>query len=377
MKNHVLVLSFLILLGCAKKKFNSGIDQDFLLSQDTVVIDPNGNIINLKFGLTDPVLSSDGKYLYHYTQGEAKFDIINLEDLVREETLQFEKEGPNGMPAFLFGYTLTSADQLLVWSFSRNAVFDRGGRKVKELDLTKIAKELDGHQSSPIRLMEHPSDPNKIFALYVKHPDNQFFMMKFDLENETYEIISLPESEKLIDYQMTIVRDGRPAGGFGEVPMATIIHDKILVTNGAYNESNVYDISLDSLYLISWDSGLTGNQNEYKLPKTVEVEQASEHRRKYRESINFSVPKWDPVTQRYIRLSYKTKFGENLNEFGEAEETGAEVFLTVLDKDLNIVKETFLDHYQKNPESHFFYDNKIWLYENIDDELGFVRITVD
>jgi hypothetical protein len=26
---------------------------------------------------------------------------------------------------------------------------------------------------------------------------------------------------------------------------------------------------------------------------------------------------------------------------------------------------------------HFYKDNKIWLYENIEDELGFIRITVD
>lgn len=48
-----------------------------------------------------------------------------------------------------------------------------------------------------------------------------------------------------------------------------------------------------------------------------------------------------------------------------------------MDKDLNIVKEIFLEQYSKNPPSHFFVDNKIWLYENMDDELGFVRITID
>ncbi|MEX2513385.1 MAG: DUF4221 family protein [Cyclobacteriaceae bacterium] len=109
----------------------------------------------------------------------------------------------------------------------------------------------------------------------------------------------------------------------------------------------------------------------------VDHEKAAEHIRKFDEAIKFMDPKWDPVSQRYIRLSYRTKFGEELNERGIAEITGAAVFLTVLDKDLNIVKETFLDRYQKRPPPHFFIDHKIWLSENIKDELGFVRITID
>ena len=70
---------------------------------------------------------------------------------------------------------------------------------------------------------------------------------------------------------------GRPDGAFSPVPMATKIRDnKIVLTNGAYNEAYVYDSALNSLYLIRWDSKLTGNQNEYKLPKIVELEQAAE-----------------------------------------------------------------------------------------------------
>ncbi|WP_158859369.1 DUF4221 family protein [Lunatibacter salilacus] len=378
MKNYAILFTLLILISCSENKSTSESDLDFLLTQDTVIIDPKGSIINLKYGLTRPELSNDGKYLYHYTHGEAKFDKINLENLELEETLQFEKEGPNGMGSYIGSYALTSLDQLMIWSYGLDAVFDQKGTKIRDLKLTHIAQELKGPEAFPFRLMEHPSDPNTIFGLYVKNPENQFIIAKFDLENETYEKISLPETEKLNNYRMEIEQGGRPAGAFSPVPMATKIRDnKIVLTNGAYNEGYVYDISLDSLYLISWDSKLTGNQNEYKLPKTVELEQAGEHRRKFYESINFLDPQWDPISERYVRLSFKTKFSADLNEYGDAEEIGAEVFLTVLDKDLNIIKETFLENYQKNPRSHFFLDSKVWLYENINDELGFVRIAVD
>jgi len=378
MKNYAILIPLLVLFSCSENKTNSEDSMDFNLTQDTVMIDPDGSIINLKFGFNYPELSKDGKFLYHYTHGEAKFDKINLESLILEETLQFEKEGPDGMGGYIGGYALTSDDQFMIWSYGLNALFDQTGKKVRDLKLSKIAPETSGSEVFPIRLLKHPTDPNKIFGLYVKWEDHQYFIIKFDLENETFNKILLPETEKLDEYRMEIEHEGRPAGGFSPMPMATNIQDnKIVLTNDAFNEAYVYDINLDSLFLISWDSKLTENQNEYKLPKTVELEQAEEHRRKYYESISFLAPKWDPVSQRYIRLSYKTKFGNDLNEFGEAEETGADVFLTVLDKNLNIVKETFLEQYQKNPRSHFFIDSKIWLYENIDDELGFVRIAID
>ncbi|WP_375582837.1 DUF4221 family protein [Cyclobacterium xiamenense] len=378
MKHIGMAFGLLILSSCTGNTPESSAIREFTLSQDTVRIDPKGSIINLKYGISHPELSSEGNYLYHYNYGEARFDKVNLEKLELERTLQYEKEGPNGMGRNISGYALTGTDQIMVWSGLLNALFDQEGKKVRDLKLTKIAPEIEGPETFPIRLMEHPGDPNKFYGLYGRWLDHQFFLIRFDLESESYEKIPLPETRKLNDYRMEIEHEGKPAGGFSPKPMAHAIQDnKIVITNGAFNEAYVYDILTDSLHLKTWESQLTPNQNEYKLPKTVELLQAEEHYMKFNESIYFLPPKWDPVSQRYIRLSFTTQFSENLNEYGEAIEIGAEVYLTVFDKELNMLGEQHLDQYQKNPRQHFFTDNKIWLYENMDDELGFVRITVD
>lgn len=377
MENYAIVLTLIMVFVYSESKSSTEDSLNFKLAQDTVMIDPVGSIINFRPGLTSPEVTKDGKYLYLYTYGETKFQKVNLEDLVLEETLQFEKEGPDGMGTNIGGFALNSANQIMIWSFSLNAIFDRMGKKVRDLRLTKIASELGGGQAFPIRLMEHPNDPEMIYGLYVMTKDDRFFLFKFDIKNGIYKKISLPETEKLHEDRMVIYQGGSPRGAFGPMPMATNVQNKIVVTNNAYNEAYVYDILLDSLYFKSWNSDLTGYQNEYKLPEKVEQESSAEHRKKYMEAINFLEPKWDYVSERFIRLSYKTKFGEDRNRFGDALEIGADVYLTVLDKDLNIVKETFLDNYKKTPTAHFFKDNKIWLYENMDDELGFVRITVD
>ncbi len=380
MKKYVWVvitgLSFLS--ACSEESRESSGSFDFNLTQDTVRVDSKEGIINLQYGLNSPELSKDGKYLYHYNHGQAKFDKINLEELSLEETLQFELEGPDGMGTYIGGYALTSKDQMMIWSYGLNAIFDQSGKKVRDLKLDKIAQEeIKGSEAFPIRLIEKYNDPNVMFGLYVKWEGTQYFLLKYDLERESYEKILLPETEKLKEFRMEIEHEGRPAGGFGPPPIPTVVNEKIIMSNSAYNEAYVYDMSLDSLYLISWDSNLTGNKNEAKLPKKVQLEEAEEYRKMFSESINFMPPQWDQVSERFIRLSCKTNFSEELNEYGEAKPLSSEVFLTVLDKDLNILKETKLEEYDKEPPAYFFMDNKIWLFENIDDELGFVRIGLE
>lgn len=53
------------------------------------------------------------------------------------------------------------------------------------------------------------------------------------------------------------------------------------------------------------------------------------------------------------------------------------MFLTIFDKDLQMIGETKIKVYVKSPSSsHFTKDGAIWLHENMDGELGFIRIKV-
>ena len=85
-------------------------------------------------------------------------------------------------------------------------------------------------------------------------------------------------------------------------------------------------------------------------------------------------PVWDPEKQVYFRFSY-------LQEFAEVDGNGvnekAEVYLSILDLDFNLVSETVVDGLDKRPNFHFAKDGKIWIFENIDDELAFVRLSID
>ncbi|MCH7401376.1 DUF4221 family protein [Belliella kenyensis] len=369
-----LISGLIIVTACSTEKNESSESFEFNLTMDTVVVDPGEGQIDLRYGLSYPELSNDGKFLFNYVFNSSKFDKINLESLTLEKTLQFEREGPNGMGSYIGGYSLTSEEQIMIWSYGLFAVFDESGKKVKDLNLDKFGpQEIQGASSFPMGLVEHPNDPSQIYGFFIKSEPNEFFLMKFDLEKETYHKIPLPETEKLDEFNMEFTS----GGAFSVVPFPIFNAGRIIMTNDAFNEAYVYDIPLDSLYLIPWDSKLTDNKNETEMPSKVDLEKGMVFRRKFFESINFMTPKWDPVSQQFARLSYINKYGEELDEYGDPNFLRSEVFLTLLDKNLKIINETKLEHYTKEPSRYFFLNNTIWLYENIDDELGFVRIKID
>lgn len=369
-------LSFIA--ACSTEKNESLENFEFNLTQDTVVVDAGDGIIDLNGGLRSSEISSDGKYLYNLVFMQPKIDKINLETLTFEKTLEFEKEGPNGIETYVAGFSLTPKDQIVMWSYGLHGVFDQSGEKVRDFRLSKIVDdEFRGTGFLPIRLFEHPQDPNTIFGLYVKWEDNEYFLMKYDLENESFAKIQLPETEKFKEFRMEFESSGGSVGAFCPSPDPVSVDERIIMTNMAFNEAYVYDMVLDSLYLVPWNSTLTGNKNEAKLPKTVEMEEGEKYFRMFGESINFMPLSWDSISQQFVRMSYKTIYGEELDEYGSPKVLKSEVFLTLLDKNLKIIKETKLENYTKEPPKYFFLNSTIWLYENIDDELGFVRIRLD
>lgn len=49
------------------------------------------------------------------------------------------------------------------------------------------------------------------------------------------------------------------------------------------------------------------------------------------------------------------------------------MFISIFDKDLNLLAETLVPERTAPPKRHFLKDGKIWIFENIADELAFIR----
>ncbi|NHE58879.1 hypothetical protein [Cyclobacterium plantarum] len=60
----------------------------------------------------------------------------------------------------------------------------------------------------------------------------------------------------------------------------------------------------------------------------------------------------------------------------EENESETKVYLTAFDKDLNMLGEILVPQLRKKPARHFAKDGKIWIYEKMEDEMGFVRLAI-
>ncbi len=54
----------------------------------------------------------------------------------------------------------------------------------------------------------------------------------------------------------------------------------------------------------------------------------------------------------------------------------AKIFLTVFDEDFNLISEGEIPEFNSESVKYFVKDGKLWYFTNIDDELGFVILTL-
>src|SRR5690554_6965622 len=93
--------------------------------------------------------------------------------------------------------------------------------------------------------------------------------------------------------------------------------------------------------------------------------------RRLKQEINFMPPFWDERSQRFYRLSY-----QKLPTSSVGDGIKANVYLTILDPGLNQIGEARVPQLTRRPGKHFARDGEIWIYVNIMDEMGFIRLAI-
>jgi hypothetical protein len=98
MKIHYLVGLALCLSFCSEKtETKPEFINQFSVSLDTVRINSGGEFIDLRDNLFFSALSPDKSYLINFNRTELEGERINLDELIFEKRIKYEKEGPNGI----------------------------------------------------------------------------------------------------------------------------------------------------------------------------------------------------------------------------------------------------------------------------------------
>ncbi|MBD3628428.1 DUF4221 family protein [Cyclobacterium sp.] len=377
-----LLVFLLIQIACTSENqmetLSGSTSLDYAL--DTVIIDPGEELLFVAGRLYNSDLSPDGKYLYNYNQHDHSFEQIDLDEKKFVRKLPFEKEGPNGTGDFFRSFFLLDDEHILIVTFPNPLIFDLNGKKLKELKFQELITDdskTDVRQAFLVE-MNLPEQKNQYLGFLRSFEAKSTELMRVDLNEGSTKTMSIPQFENLKNFSLQFT-DGKSSMISGPQTYLSRKGGKILLGSNLRNEIYQYLPETDSLRVFTYQSQLT--DNEKTIPGASEFDTQEgflEAIRQVREEISFSPPVWDERNKVYYRFSHKEVLEEpDTENFQWPAATSAEVYLTLFDENLEMLAETAVPDITMPPQMHFVKDGKIWMFVNVEDEVGFARLSMD
>ena len=367
-----------LLFACGNNKENAGLPDfsNLTFTLDTVMVDPGDEIINLYNGLWVSAIHPSGSSLYNWDQKNMVLEKINLDKLILEEKIPYEKEGPNGVGPYVSWISLTDDDQIVIANFQDMGLFNFKGEKIKSLRLRgeQIEGDLLEANENFNRKSILTGDGNHLYGILGSWSGKSFTLGRMDFNSKTLKKFLLPDYDRLSDYTTIFSSSDMKEITVADQFIEQIEH-RIIFSTAVFNTLMVYDLITDSLYKVDYQNTLTKNSKTGKYRNEVESkEEFRQIRSEISQEINFLRPIWDSQNKRFYRLSYESLPATSLSD-GSLKYNN-KIYLTILDKDFQVLAETLIEELNTPPITHFVKDGKIWIYKNLDDELAFVRLSI-
>ena len=381
---RILFINFiasLILFSCGRKESEKILDfSSISISVDTVMVDPGDEILNLKYGLFVSDISPDTRFLYFWDPDLSKVNEIDLNTLKLRNQYPFEKEGPDGVGNTFINVLALVDNNFAIAGFGSRGLFTKNGKKLQDLRIKP--EEFTGdslengrdYDSKPI-ILENGS---LMVGLMNNWIAGTFDLVKTDFDKKTIKKFTFPGIEELPDYKI-ILRGDMMISIIGSEKTLQKVDSRAIFSNSPYADLYVLDMESDSIRQVSYTPTLTKARKKGGYPDEVETEKAMEDlRAMIYEEINFQAPLWDKEKKLFYRFSYTSHKNPSFTP-GDDESTQFKnrVYLTILNENLELIGESFLENLDFVPSGAFVKDGMIWSYLNVDDELAFRRIKLN
>ncbi|MFC4872060.1 DUF4221 family protein [Negadavirga shengliensis] len=372
-------ISLFAAFSCSQSGKKQGDYSQMAFSLDTVMVDPGEEILFLKGELRQSILFKDKKYLFNFNQDDHSVERINLDDLILSEKIPFEAEGPNGTGNYFHTFLAIGEDSILFSGYQGSGIFDTEGKKIKDLDFKKVGSGEHRLNDDEFFVPQavFPGNPELFLGFIRNWEDKSLKLVLVNFAEDWVDKMELPEFDKLKGLYAEF-SDGNFLTMTGPDIYLISVGDKILIGNNAYNELFWLPPGETELTHYSYQSHITEDSKKGKYPSQVDrPEEVQQISRKIREEISFGRPVWDEENRIYYRFSYKEAFTEEVPSNTFSSSSKADVYLTIFDENLQMIGEAPVPMLEKTPARHFAKNGKIWIFENIEDELGFVRLSIE
>ncbi|MHA7131773.1 DUF4221 family protein [Algoriphagus namhaensis] len=361
--------------SCSKspEKFGTGYFSTIQLKLDTVTIYPSDHILDLRSHIRGSDISVDKKYLYNFNFFDHSIEKINLNELRLEKKIPFEIEGSNGTGDFMGGIKINPDNQFTIFGITHTILLSLDGQKLRTISFEDFGYDY-AEELASFPILDQEVDRLYIVSKGVE--ERNYTLLILDLES--YETLRYPlkSLDKLNDHIFTL-KVGNASVIFRPYTIIEKFGTQIILSNQTSNEFIIFDTAVDSLFLKSYKSLLTNSKKAHNYQTLHESEQSLEKEySKFLQDINFLPPFWDEINQVFYRFSYEEI--KDLHENNQDKKVN--VYLTVFDRELNWLGEAEVPQFNKISKDdlfaifpkHFAKDGNIWIYKNIEDELGFI-----
>lgn len=359
-------------------KSNTDSSQERSLSYfiDTVLVDSKDEILYLEYDLRVADFSSMDGMLYNFNRRDHSIEVIDMNRLEWSGSIGLQQEGPDGTGFWISDIQSMGKGELFL-AGEKSGIHDMEGKLIKRIDWTKTGPE-NGRISDEEYFYKQVLNPyfeGIAFSLFVNYSASKIDLKKLDMSKQLISVINIDPNELYKKYAL-----GELYTYNNWAPRVNISsqHDKVIVSHEFSNEFYVYYPKEDSLRAFSYSSTLIPDQvvttSEGDLVNSTE--DRIKALRYYLGQVSFGSLVWDSNNNKYYRFSSSTQFGEEERPGWLLPEiSDSKVFLSIFDESFSLLTEMPIPELNgKSLSKVFVKDGMLWVYVNLEDEMGFIRV---
>ncbi|MBR9775448.1 MAG: DUF4221 domain-containing protein [Cytophagales bacterium] len=367
----------IILFGCGQHN-NEGLKSDSIsISIDSVRVNAKDQFLYLNSYLRHSDLSEGKKFLFNFNLDKHHIEQIDLDKLELVNTYPMEKEGPDGIGTNIHNIRYLQNDTFYISSYERSGIVNLEGEKI--LDISFDIHDLKGSQISPSASLQeiqvHPNNTNLIYAIFNDWREMEYIFAKINLKTKIVEIIDLPEFNDVEKQYIGLTdQKGKTLTMNGPTPYLDLFEDQIYISNITDSAVYILDLKNDTLQFKQPNHKIFNlSRKGPSVPKTDSFETFKKEILAVREDINFSRVLYDPDRKLHFRFSFNEVYDNGKIEEGPIRAIN---YLSIFDSEFDLISEQSIESLTNTPLKIFVKDKKIWVYNNFEDEMGFLRLSI-
>ncbi|MFC4871011.1 DUF4221 family protein [Negadavirga shengliensis] len=343
---------------------------------DTVRIDSKDEILFLQRDLLVSDYSEFEGMLYNFNDRTHHVEQINLNNLTLEKTVPFEQEGPNGTGFWTPDLQAVPGKQLFLGG-ERTGIYNLKGELQHRFDWTSVTKERGGllDEERVFYQVVNPNFHHQVFAVVVHDHTSAVSLRRLNSSSKSIQSYNIDPQEHFKSYTLGDLNTYNK--WYPKIHLSSI-KDHVIVSHEFANDFYVLYPDKDSLISIYYDSPLLPS----KVTPTREgdLENSTEDRknalRNYRSQVVYGPLVFDSKNKHYVRLAASIQYGEKERErYLLPEISDSILYISIFDENFNHLVDQEIPEVKKTGiPKYFTREGALWMYLNVEDELGFIRI---